>query len=959
MKQSKNSRHVIEIALIALICIFVLWLSANMVISQTKDTMRDELSHVEKRLEKVYELYDTSNSNQKRVQKHLARLGAYYLKMTDDPLSKKTVDRLRDILDIKDVYILDEDGRILQSSDKNAEDTLSAEMRKDLSRVSENNPYCEVLNDTAESAGDGESDVYYSYYIDSGHTVVLREDYIDYGLSLTTGNGIYDVIKRSRFGKNGFFFLLSPEGKMSFSTFNADSFNGSDKIDVPAKGFRDGYSGIFSRNGHNYFFTVEKLKNTEVLLACAMPLRELAVTLAVICIASVVVVFATLLFMYLYAYIKVLEASKKRNRKAAFKSFRNRLTVLTLLCIIMSSGIIVYVHTLYVYASSLSSNVIKAEELQDAIAPLDEIQELGSDHYKKTVKAFTMAAASLISRDPDLYERKNLKQLAETLCADHILVYDESGKVIASDQNYTGLTLSDDPDDMSNDFQWVIRGEPYLIQEKADSEYLNKSYLFSGAPLRDEDGDVFGLVQLAIPPSFREDMVIMTSIDSLLSSFYDGGNAIPFAIDIDNHKVHSAYEPFDGLKAEELGFTENQLKDEYTGFFNLQNQTLLGGCKTSGNHWAIMASFTTGYPLQGFRGSLPMILTIIVLVLLFLAFLLFRMKQNGGLITADGMNLFNDKKISEARAETHIIRLIGDASVIGAALVSFTVFFGPALFQKETPGYYNFAYPWDKGFNIFTVTSCLTIICIVDFTMSLILKFLSLLTSLLSSRQQTILLLLISFLRYFGWIGAIYYCLTLLGIPTISLLASAGALTAIFSIGAQNIVADILAGLFIIFEGSFKVGDMITVDDWHGQVQEIGIRNTTIRDLINNDVKILNNSTIKRVVNNSVYPSFCAMKIGIPYNMDLKELEEIIEKELPVMQGDLEDRIEAFRYLGVDEFADSSVIVKFEVACRNQDYNKVKRALNREIKLMFDRNGINVPFPQIVLHEESTEKSTD
>ena len=107
MKQSKNSRHVIETALIALICIFVLWLSANMVISQTKDTMRDELSHVEKRLEKVYELYDTSNSNQKRVQKHLARLGAYYLKMTDDPLSKKTVDRLRDILDITEKRLQD------------------------------------------------------------------------------------------------------------------------------------------------------------------------------------------------------------------------------------------------------------------------------------------------------------------------------------------------------------------------------------------------------------------------------------------------------------------------------------------------------------------------------------------------------------------------------------------------------------------------------------------------------------------------------------------------------------------------------------------------------------------------------------------------------------------------------------------------------------------------------------
>ncbi len=86
--------------------------------------------------------------------------------------------------------------------------------------------------------------------------------------------------------------------------------------------------------------------------------------------------------------------------------------------------------------------------------------------------------------------------------------------------------------------------------------------------------------------------------------------------------------------------------------------------------------------------------------------------------------------------------------------------------------------------------------------------------------------------------------------------------------------------------------------------------------------------------------------------MDRTELEESIEKEIPVMQEDLAGRIEAFRYLGVDEFADSSVIIKFEVACRNQDFLKVKRALNREIKLMFDRNGINVPFPQVVLHDE-------
>jgi small conductance mechanosensitive channel len=92
-------------------------------------------------------------------------------------------------------------------------------------------------------------------------------------------------------------------------------------------------------------------------------------------------------------------------------------------------------------------------------------------------------------------------------------------------------------------------------------------------------------------------------------------------------------------------------------------------------------------------------------------------------------------------------------------------------------------------------------------------------------------------------------------------------------------VADIIAGLFIVFEGTFKVGDMITVDDWHGQVQEIGIRNTTIRDLILEDVKIMNNSTIRSIINYSERPCWSPITVGVDYDTDIPALEAAFERE--------------------------------------------------------------------------------
>ena len=118
------------------------------------------------------------------------------------------------------------------------------------------------------------------------------------------------------------------------------------------------------------------------------------------------------------------------------------------------------------------------------------------------------------------------------------------------------------------------------------------------------------------------------------------------------------------------------------------------------------------------------------------------------------------------------------------------------------------------------------------------------------------------------------------GANAATLLASAGLLTFAVSLGAQGIVSDIIAGLFIIFEGEFRVGDIIQVGSQRGTVMEIGVRTTKINDGSGN-ILVLRNSNISNVVNMTKEHSFAAVEVGIEYGESLERVENILAKELP------------------------------------------------------------------------------
>ena len=136
-------------------------------------------------------------------------------------------------------------------------------------------------------------------------------------------------------------------------------------------------------------------------------------------------------------------------------------------------------------------------------------------------------------------------------------------------------------------------------------------------------------------------------------------------------------------------------------------------------------------------------------------------------------------------------------------------------------------------------------------------------------KGKAIVEIICSLIKYVAMIVLLFFVLRAFGVDTAAILAGIGILGLIVGLGAQPLIADILAGLFIVFEGCFDVGDIIVYNGFRGTVKEIGIRTTRLEDTGGN-VKIVNNSSLKEIVNMTNQLSLAICDIGIEYGESLE-----------------------------------------------------------------------------------------
>lgn len=224
-----------------------------------------------------------------------------------------------------------------------------------------------------------------------------------------------------------------------------------------------------------------------------------------------------------------------------------------------------------------------------------------------------------------------------------------------------------------------------------------------------------------------------------------------------------------------------------------------------------------------------------------------------------------------------------------------------------------------------------------------------------NNRTKTVFTLLDGFVKYGGAIAIILLILKACGVNTGALWASVGVLTLVVGLGANALIADIIAGMFIIFENEYNVGEIISIDDFRGTVVEIGIRSTKLLDAAGN-IKIINNGNIGDIVNLSRELSLAVADCDFPYTVPIEKIENIIDKNLDRIKNNIPAIIEGPYYKGVCLYKDSNVTVKLVAKCKEEDRFQVQRDLLREYRALLTENNIDIAFPQIVINKPEVEE---
>ena len=174
----------------------------------------------------------------------------------------------------------------------------------------------------------------------------------------------------------------------------------------------------------------------------------------------------------------------------------------------------------------------------------------------------------------------------------------------------------------------------------------------------------------------------------------------------------------------------------------------------------------------------------------------------------------------------------------------------------------------------------------------------------LLKKTKGLLTILISVIKYAAVLVWVFFVLSSFGVNTTVILAGIGIVSLIVGLAIQPLLADIIAGLFIVFEDVFHVGDVIVADGFRGQVKEIGMRHTQLVDAGGN-VKVINNSDIRSMVNLTDQLSVVAIDMSIEYGESLERVEAIIAQNIDKIKEAIPAIVEGPFYKGVSALADS------------------------------------------------------
>ncbi len=225
-----------------------------------------------------------------------------------------------------------------------------------------------------------------------------------------------------------------------------------------------------------------------------------------------------------------------------------------------------------------------------------------------------------------------------------------------------------------------------------------------------------------------------------------------------------------------------------------------------------------------------------------------------------------------------------------------------------------------------------------------------------AKRAETLVRLLRQGVVIVVWLMGVLLVLRELGIDIGPILASAGIVGLAVGFGAQNLVRDVIAGFFMILENQVRVGDVAVINGTGGLVERVNFRTIVLRDVAG-VVHVFPNGSITTLANMTREWSAFVFDIRVAYKEDVDRVVALLKEVGKELRADphfgqlMQDDVEVF---GLDKLDDSAVIIKGRLKTHPSKQWDVGREFLRRVKIAFDGEGIEAPWPQRTLYVGET-----
>ncbi len=672
-------------------------------------------------------------------------------------------------------------------------------------------------------------------------------------------------------------------------------------------------------------------KDTKYELAAVLPFGNVTAKLGLgfaMAVLTASVMIAWILYCRRVIYVQPGEKKETRElRREASGKARPGLTVAMIILLVMA--------LFFQVLNALDSFTTQSEDninwMRSNLDALLERQERTEKNFGKRNREKAGFISEILSQDKTWLKaltKEDLALISRMARADYTIIFDENGNELLSDGNWQHLRMTDKTvAEFFEPFRSALKGGgPYLKGLTEDPMDGEKRY-FVAVTLHNTENQVIGCIVSAFSPSQYLSEIVHQGMRFVMDQAAD----YALILEDETGKVTFSMLPD---KAEKkpitLGATKERMEDSYDGMISLDGR--MGYLSIfSWNYQTVITLQFQKSLVAVFYRFLMMALLLILLTLIYYPGM-FRLVLREKIREAAELSPAERKTEEENSTRNSSLEVFPLA--LSAAICALTILSAiQSGFIPNSLANRLMSRRWAHSFNIYSLTYAIMISCLINLGIRLFRRVLIDISHHLSLRGETICRLLGSMLTYLGMIVILFYDLSLMGVSAPTLLTSAGILSLVVGMGANSLIADVVAGLFMIFEGNIQVGDHVEMGNWNGVVQCIGIRTTTF--LTNTqDVKIINNSRIVDMTNKSKSLSTVTLDLMMPGNLSLPEVEASLESLCKQVTRRCRRVHGHIRAEGLIEAKPDGYLMRVSFDCTEKNREKTTMKVRREFYLL-------------------------